>query len=106
MQKGDKKFQYLNNDSTKELALTRNVMNSLAIFVYSKMACAPVSNTVDILSLFNEWSAETSKKFESAQDVCSILEYIRKLTNVNKTDLRKAVREDGLFTDLEEIYYD
>lgn len=79
-------------ESKKELGLTRGVMNSIALFMYHR-DYPKKPNAVDA---FNEWATACGAKFERADEVCAVLEYVRKLTEVDRKDLEKAVEMDGL----------
>lgn len=80
------------NETYKELGLTRGIMNSLALFIYNR-DYPSVPSTVEI---FNEWASACGVRFERADEVCSALEHIRKLSKTDRKDLGRAIALDRL----------
>ena len=94
MQSGNSSKKIKSDELTKELGLTRGIMNSLALFIYNR-DYPSVPGTVEI---FNEWASACGVKFSRADEVCSVLEHVRKLAEVDRSDLEKALRADRLLT--------
>ena len=99
---GENKSSYIGNSNTKELGLTKELMNSIALFIYNR-DYDPVHNAVEI---FNEWATATAFKFDRADEVCAMLEHIRKLSQVNRIDLRLAIKMDYLLPEEEGQNYE
>ena len=77
---------------TKEYGLNRELMNSIALFVYEKnyqREQAP-------LRIFNEWATACGIKVSHAETLAGIIEHIRKISAVERKDLEKALKLDNL----------
>ena len=99
---GENRSSYIGNSNTKELGLTRELMNSIALFIYNRNYDS-VPNAVEI---FNEWATACNIKFDRADEVCAILEHIRKMSQVNRIDLRLAIKMDYLLPEEEGLDYE
>lgn len=77
---------------TKEYGLNRELMNSIALFIYRKEHPAEM----DPLQLFNEWASACGIRIRHAETLSGIIEHIRKISAVEKRDLEKALKLDNL----------
>lgn len=79
-------------DSTKEYGVNRELMDSLALYIY----CMDYSSVPTPLQIFNSWSEASGYKPQNAKTLSGIIEHIRKLSKVDRKDLEEALRLDNL----------
>ncbi|MCC8045004.1 MAG: hypothetical protein LIP12_05840 [Clostridiales bacterium] len=90
-----KKIDY----STKELGVSRNLMNSLALFLYYRNFNAGT----DVITIYNEWAETCNIKVNNTETLANLVEYIRKLSNVSHEELSTALEMDD-FKIIKEMY--
>lgn len=82
--------QVLNKDLMNGLG--RELRNSLALFIYYEN----YETMPNVIEIYNEWSRLCGFRTQDIEKISCILEHIRKLSNVKRTDLQKALKMDHL----------
>lgn len=67
-------------------------MQSIALFIYRNN----YGQETNPLQVFNGWVAMSHLKIDDIHTVVTFLEHIRKLLNVDREDLKKALAYDSL----------
>lgn len=81
-----------------DFGLTKEIMNSLALFIFYRN----YEEKTSAVQIFNDWAKICSIKFTKADTVASIVDHIRKLSNLEQGELKKAIEQDLFKTGFQE----